>query len=462
MFYYISSIIYLTELNMRIIIAGVGDVGYHLAKQLSMEAHDIVAIDTNDERLSHVGSNTDILTIEGSSTSLQVLRDAKIEKTDLLVAVTPSEETNIATAILGKKLGAKKTIARIANSEYLDKSSGINFKELGIDFMIYPEELAANEVVSLILRTAATDILEFEGGKLSVMGLKLDKDAPVIHKTISEAAREYQSSDFRIVAIFRNFKTIIPAGNDRFLPNDMVFVITTPEGIDMILKLSGKENKKFENLMILGGGKIGRRVAKLLESTMQVKLIESNEDKSIALAEMLQSTLVIHGDGRDLDLLAQEGIIDMDAFIALTDDAEANIISCLMAKHLGVTKAIALVDKVDYVPLTHTIGLDSLINVKLIAANNISRFIRKGELLAMASLEGIDAEVYEYIAQRNSPITQKPVKELHFPKDAIIGGVIRDNKSFIIVGDSQIKENDKVVVFSLPSGVKKIVKYFEK
>ena len=445
---------------MRIIIAGMGDVGYHLAKQLSQESHDIIAIDTNQQRLSYTDSMTDVMTVNGSSTSIKVLLDAKVDKADLLVAVTSSEEVNIATAILGKKLGAKKTIARIGNAEYQDPKVGVNFSEIGIDFMIYPEELAAIETVNLIQRTAATDILEFEKGKLTVMGLRLDKIAPIMHKKIFEVAQEYQSVDFRVVAIYRNFRTIIPSGNDRFLPNDQVFVITTQGGIETVLKLAGKENLKFENIMILGGGKIGRRVAKLLEKSMKVKLIESDEEKSFELADMLQDTLVIRGDGRDIDLLAQEGIVDMDAFIAFTEDAETNIITCLMAKHLGVKKAIALVDKVDYIPLTQTIGLDSLINKKLIAANSISRFIRRGEVLAIASLEGIDAEVLEYVATSDSPATKKKVKDLHFPNDAIIGGVIRGEESFIIVGDSQIKPNDKVVVFSLPGAARRTEKFF--
>ena len=445
---------------MRIIIAGMGDVGYHLAKQLSQESHDIIAIDTSQQRLSYTDSMTDVMTVNGSSTSIKVLLDAKVDKADLLVAVTSSEEVNIATAILGKKLGAKKTIARIGNAEYQDPKVGVNFSEIGIDFMIYPEELAAIETVNLIQRTAATDILEFEKGKLTVMGLRLDKIAPIMHKKIFEVAQEYQSVDFRVVAIYRNFRTIIPSGNDRFLPNDQVFVITTQGGIETVLKLAGKENIKFENIMVLGGGKIGRRVAKLLEKSMKVKLIESDEEKSFELADMLQDTLVIRGDGRDIDLLAQEGIVDMDAFIALTEDAETNIITCLMAKHLGVKKAIALVDKVDYIPLTQTIGLDSLINKKLIAANSISRFIRRGEVLAIASLEGIDAEVLEYVAASDSPATKKKVKDLHFPNDAIIGGVIRGEESFIIVGDSQIKPNDKVVVFSLPGAARRTEKFF--
>lgn len=437
-----------------------GDVGYHLAKQLSSESHDIIAIDMDQERLSYTDSMTDILTINGSSTSIKTLIEANVAKADLLVSVTSSEEVNIATAIIGKKLGAKKTIARIGNAEYLEPDCQVNFQELGIDFMIYPEELAAVETVNLIMRTAATDVLEFEDGKLSVLGIKLDKTAPVIHKKIIDVARDHQSIDFRIVAIHRNFRTIIPKGNDTFLPNDQVFVITTPNGIEMILKLSGKQNLKFEDIMILGGGKIGRRVAKQLEDKMRVKLIESNEEKSFELADLLQKTLVIKGDGRDIDLLAQEGIIDMDAFIAVTEDAETNIISCLMAKHLGVTKAIALVDKVDYIPLTQTIGLDSLINKKLIAANNISRFIRKGEVVAIATLEGIDAEVLEYRAAPDSPATKKPVKDLHFPKEAIIGGIIRGDESFITIGETQIRANDKVVVFSLPDAVDKLTKFF--
>ncbi len=446
---------------MRIVIAGMGDVGYHLAKQLSNEEHDIIAIDMNQQRLSYSDSMADILTISGSSTNISTLKEARVEKADLFVAVTSFEEVNVTSAILAKKLGAKKTIARIGNSEYLDKHVDINFSDIGVDFMIYPEELAAREVVSLILRSAATDVMDFEGGKLSVIGMRLDKDAPVIRKTILEIAKEFESFDFRIVALHRNFKTMIPKGNDRFLPNDQVFVIAKPEGNSVIMKLAGKEDIKFDNIMILGGSKIGRRVAELLEDKMTVKLIESDEEKSLQLADSLTSTLVIKGDGRDIDLLAQEGIIDVDAFVAVTEDAETNIITCLLAKHLGVKKVIALVDKVDYIPLTQTIGLDSLINKKLIAANNISRFIRKSEVLALSTLEGIDADIMEYVVQPNSLITKKPIKDLNFPKEAIIGGIIRGDESMIAVGDTKVQNGDKVVVFSLPGGVKQTEKFFK-
>jgi trk system potassium uptake protein TrkA len=227
------------------------------------------------------------------------------------------------------------------------------------------------------------------------------------------------------------------------------------------MKLAGKEDVKFDNIMILGGSKIGRRIAQQLEDKMSIKLIEADEEKTIMLADNLKNTLVIRGDGRDIDLLAQEGIIDVDAFVAVTEDAETNIITCLMAKHLGVKKAIALVDKVDYIPLTQTIGLDSLINKKIIAANNISRFIRKSEVLALSTIEGIDAEILEYVAQQDSKVTKKPIKDLNFPKEAIIGGIVRGEESIIAVGDTKIQNGDKVVVFALPGGVKKTENFFK-
>jgi trk system potassium uptake protein TrkA len=446
---------------MKIIIAGMGDVGYQLAKQLSSESHDIIAIDMDQHRLSYSDQMADILTIHGSSTSIKTLNEAGISKADLLVAVTSSEEVNIATSILAKKFGAKKTIARISNAEYLDPDVDIKFSEMGIDFMIYPEELAAIETVSLINRTAATDVLEFEGGKLAVIGLRLDKNAPIANKKLAEIAAEFQNTDFRVVAIHRNFRTIIPKGNDRFLANDQVFVITKPEGHEQILKLAGKENLKFDNIMVLGGGKIGRRVASLLSDKMQVKLIESDPDKGFELADQLPNTLIIQGDGRDIDLLAQEGIIDVDAFIAVTEDAETNIISCLLAKHLGVKKVIALVDKVDYIPLTQTIGLDSLINKKLIAANNISRFIHKSDVIVIATLEGIDADVLEFKVQPGSAITKDQISKIDFPKGSIVGGFIRGEEVFIATGETKINAGDKVVVFCLPDIVYKVEKLFK-
>jgi trk system potassium uptake protein TrkA len=445
---------------MKIIIAGAGEVGYHLAKQLSNEEHDISVIDINPDHLEKTNSSTDVMTILGSSTSIKILKLAGVEKTDLLVAVTSSESININTSVIAKALGAKRTIARVSNAEYVSEEYRETFNTLGVDYLIYPEELAAFEVVKLIERSAATDVLEFEEGKLSLLGLKLDKTCPVLRMTMRQAAEMLDTTAFRIVAIHRGMRTIIPGGDDIFLPNDQIFVITKPEGIDKIIQLSGKENTKLQNIMILGGGKIGRKTAKLLEGSVNVKLIESDADKTMELADYLKRSLVISGDGRDLDLLAQEGIIDMDAFIAVTDDAETNIITSLMAKHLGVSKTIAQVDNVDYIPLTQTIGLDSLINKKLIAANNITRFIRKANIVSIATLQGIDAEVLEYFVKHKSDIVKNPVKKLKFPKNAIIGGYVRNDEGYIVNGDTEFLPNDKVVVFTLPEAISKVEKFF--
>jgi len=445
---------------MKIIIAGAGEVGYHLAKLLSSDEHDITVIDINAGFLDRVDASTDVMTIHGSATSISILEKARVEATDLLVAVTFSESININTAILAKKLGAKRTIARVSSAEYDAEKNMEMFKTLGIDHIIYPEELAALEVVKLIERAAATDIIEFEDGRLSLIGLKLDQSVPILRKSLAEIQNEYNLNDFRAVAIHRGMKTLIPAGDDMFLPNDQIFVITTPDGHDEILKLSGKADTKIQNIMILGGGKIGRKTARMLEDKMNVKLIDANVEKTTDLADYLQKALVIQGDGRDLDLLAQEGIIDMDAFISVTDDAETNIITCLMAKHLNVSKTIAQVDNVDYIPLTQTIGLDSLINKKLIAANSISRFIRKANVVSLATLQGIDAEVLEYVVKPKSQILTNPIKKLKFPKNAIIGGYVRNDNGHIAVGDTRFKAGDKVVVFALPGTVPKVEKFF--
>ncbi len=446
---------------MKIIIAGAGEVGFHLAKQLSNEEHDITVIDVDSVHLGRVDSSLDVLTVNGSSTAFETLKRAKVEETELVVAVTSFESVNINTAIIAKKMGAKKTIARVSNGEYVTDESRKMFKELGIDHLIYPEELASLEIVKLIQRAAATDIIEFEEGKLTIIGLRLDANTPVLNRTLRDVAEEFQSSSFRIVAIHRGVRTLIPSGNDKFIKNDQVFIITTPDGIKDILKISGKNESKISDIMILGGGKIGRKTAKMLEDTINIKLVESNIEKTLDLADYLQKSLVIQGDGRDIDLLAQEGIVDMDAFISVTSDAETNIISCLMAKHLGVSKSIALVDNVDYIPLTQTIGLDSLINKKLIAANNISRFIRKSNIITAATLQGIDAEVLEYVAKQGTQIVKCPIKKLKFPKEAIIGGYIRNNQGYIALGDTQIEPNDKVVVFAIPTAINKIEKYFK-
>ncbi len=445
---------------MRIIIAGAGDVGSHLAKMLTSENHDIVLIDIVEDKLRNIGSVHDLMTIHGSVTSISLLNDANIKKADLFIAVTGYEAVNINSCILAKKLGAKKTIARIDNPEYLFLSCKEIFASVGIDYMIYPEMIAANEVVGLLHQAGMTEIIEFSGGKLSMYVIRLTENAPIINKTLIEATDISKPLDFRAVAINRNTETIIPKGKDKFLVNDHVYVITNQTSVEDILKYSGVDQFDIKNIMILGGSRIGKRTAKQLGRQHNVKLIEINRQKAYELSNFLEHTLVIHGDGSSVDLLVQEGLPTMDAFVAVTGNSETNVISCMLAKQMGVKKTIAEVENIDYIKLAESMGIDAIINKKLITANKIFRFTITSEMSSMRRLIGTDAEVMEFVVKPGSKITENPLKDMNFPKDAIIGGVIRGKSSFIANGNTEIKSNDKVVVFALPSAVAKMSKFF--
>jgi trk system potassium uptake protein TrkA len=446
---------------MRVIIAGAGDMGFHLARELARESHHITVIDLDESRLSLLSASAEVLTITGSTTSFEVLQKAGVQNADLFLGVTSNEEVNICSTILAKKLGAIQTLARVSNHEYVDARKPLDFKEIGIDHVIYPEELAAQEIVKLIERSAATDIHDFDDGKLTLIGLKLLDDAPILGSTITEVMRSVSDIDFRIVLIKRGYRTFIPSRDFRLRTADQIIVITKPDGLNTILKLAGKHNMRFSNIMILGGGKIGRAVASMLENRFNVKLIDHDPAKALELAERFDHTLVISGDGRDAALLAEEGISGMDAFVAVTQDAETNIISCLMARELGVKKTMAYVENSEYYHLTQTIGINSLINKKLIGANYIARLVRSGDIIALTSIHGMDAEVLEFVVPDGAPITRGCVGEIKFPGGAILGGIVRGDESFIATGKSEIKSGDRVVVFTLPEVLKKVEACFK-
>lgn len=444
---------------MKIIVAGAGEVGSHLAKMLSSEFHDIIVIDPDEESLKTINSNLDLLTITGSATSFETLLDAKIKRADLFIAVTHSEETNITASIIAKKLGAKKTIARVDNYEYIEPENILHFTSLGIDYLMYPERIAAREIVDLLGHAEIFESVDFSEGKLSLYVLKLDENALVINQTLMEIAKE-KEIEFRAVAITRQGQTIIPRGQDQFELNDLVYVVTNKAGIKDVMKYSGKKRIDIKNVMILGGSRIGKRVAKSLENRYNIKLIEIDKDKSAKLADYLQNTLVINGDGRNIDLLVEEGLQNMDTFIAVTGNSETNILSCVLAKKMGVKKTIAEIENIDYIDLGESMGIDTIINKKLITASRIFKFTMSAEVETMKCLTGSDADVLEFVAKADSKITKGKLKDIDFPRDAIVGGVIRGNKAFIAKGDTHINAEDRVVVFALPSAVKKLEKFF--
>lgn len=446
---------------MKVIIAGAGAVGFHLARLLSSESEDVVLIDTAKDRLEYAENFMDVLTIHGTSTSYKILKEAGVNKADLLIAVTYSEDTNLATAIIGKKLGAQKTIARIRNTEFLEDQKTFDLNQLGIDEIISPESLAAREIRRLVRETAVTDSFDFEEGKLSLIGLQINKNAPVIKKSLKETAHLNADHSFINVAINRNGKTIIPKGDTTFHINDHAYFIIRPEGLEQLFKFAGKKKFGIRNVMILGGSRTGIHASKILGKRYNVKLIEKDKQKCYQLADQLHDTLVIHGDATNVELLHQEGIRQMDAFIAVTGNSETNIISSLVAKNHGVPKTIALVENVEYINLSQSIGVDTLINKKLIAANFIFRYIRKGNIISLTGIHGMDAEILEFKVNEGTRITQKPIKALNFPKSMIIGGVIRNGTGYITFGDFRIQPNDRVVVFSPSHLIHKVEKFFK-
>lgn len=448
---------------MKIIIAGAGEVGFHLAKLLSYESQDITLIDSDKEHLSYADTHLDIRTLKGDATSIAVLKDAQVKNVDLVIGVTSSETTNITVCVLAKQLGAKRTIARIANTEFLESREEIGFFKFGIDELISPEALAAREIELLLSQSAFNDSYEFEDGALTMLGLNLSRTTAFVGMTVKEAAKIFPGIQFMPIAIqrFGTQYTLIPRGDTQFKEGDQAYFITTKDGVEELYKLTGKVRHEVRNVMILGGSKIGKKTTKdLAENNFNIKLIENNKEKAFDLADEIPRALVIHGDGRNVELLEEENLKDMDAFISVTGNSETNIMTCLVAKSKGVKRTIALVENMDYFQLSHSIGIDTLINKKLLAANNIFRYIRKGEVVAMTKLNNMNAELLEFIVKSTSKATDKKIKDLDFPRSAIIGGVIRDGEGMIPLGDSRIFAGDRVVVCCLPRSIRKVEKMF--
>ncbi len=448
---------------MKIIIAGAGDVGFHLAKLLSYESQDTYIIDFDGDKLEYINNHLDVITKKGDATSTKLLKEIGIDSADLLIAITDNQNTNFTISVIGKSLGVKKTIARIDNPAFLNECE-VDYRSFGLDFMISPQELAANEIKMLLDQSSFNDTVAFERGVFNVMGTSLTYTSPILDLTVKEAIQRFPDVDFVTIAIKRPgvSQTIIPRGDTRYQLDDQVYFCVPNYSMKDLYPIIGKKQFNIKNVMILGGSSIGEKTARnLCKENFKVKLIEKNREKAEMLAEQLNNTLVIHGDGRDLELLEEEHIRETDAFIAVTGNSETNIMSCLVAKSKGVKKTIALVENMDYIDISQTIGIQSLINKKLIAASNIFRHIRKGEILALANLHNIDAEVFEFEVKDKAKVTKKPIKELNIPREAVFGGIIRNEKAIMVTGDMEIKTGDKVIVFCLPEAINTVESLFK-
>lgn len=449
---------------MKIVLAGAGEVGKHLSKILAYDSHDVTVIDVEESELASLSSHLDILTIKGSALSISVLMEAKAHECDLFIAVTHFPEMNVASSVIAKKLGAKKTIARVRDPQLLEDKNVQLFKEIGIDSIIYPQALAAQEISRFVQQSATREFFDFADGLLSLFVIKIEETSSVVGKYLHEIVSDQEDlENFRIIMIKRNFSTIIPRGDDICEPNDILYIISNKKGSKTMLETFEKKYFSVNNIMILGASRTGRATAKLLQNQFDVKLIEQNEAKAKVIANELSNVLVINGDGRSTDLLVEEGIRNIDVFIATTGNSETNILSCYLAKSVGVKRTIAEVENFDYIAIARDMGIDTLINKKTIAANSIHKYTlgEKSKVASSRFLTETDAQVMEIHVTAEMMITEQKLKMMEFPRGAVIGGVVRGKEAFIPTGSTVIKNGDKVLVFSLPTAINETKKYFE-
>ena len=447
---------------MKIVIVGAGAVGTHLSKLLSREHQDCVLIDDDEERLSTM-SEYDVMTYQASPTSIQALKDAGVEHADLFVGVTPEESINLNACILAHALGAKKTVARIDNYEYLSPEHQLFFKNLGVDSLIYPEVLAAIDITNGLKLSWVRQRWDVHDGALILLGIKLREAAEILNQPLRNLCGP--DDPYHVVAIKRNGDTLIPGGMDELRVNDLVYFMTTKEYIPYIRKIVGKEHyTDVKNVIIMGGGKTSVRAALTIPNYMRVKIIEKDAQRCEKLNELLEQdeAMVIHGDGRDLGLLEDEGIRNTQAFVALTGNAETNILACLTAKKLGVRKTVAMVENLDYVSMAESLDIGTIINKKTIAASHIFQMMLDADVENLRSLMLVDAEVAEFTASEGSKVTKKPVKDLGLPFGATIGGLVRNGVGMLVNGNSQIQAGDSVMVFCHEQKLNNIEKYFKK
>jgi len=453
---------------MRIIIEGAGAIGSYLAKMLSIEDNDITVIDSDETRLQALAETADVVTISGDASAIRTLKDAGVERADMFIAVNPftSQDVNVVSALLAKKLGCPKVCARIDNEEYLSFENKYLFTEMGIDLMFYPEKIASGEIVDLLRRTASSESMDFARGKLQMAVFRVDDESPLMDMRLKEFVAAMGTSEevqFRIVAVSRDNQTIIPGPDTKFKYHDLVYIITRREGLQPIMDFLGKTNIEVNKVMILGATAIGEMVAKSLSKQIQlVKVIDPDRERCLELSERTdENVVVVNGDGRNSDFLLEENIRDYDAFVAVSGNDEANILACVVAKKFGVGRTVAEVENLEYIRLAEDMGVDALINKKFLTAGRIFKMTLSNKVRFIKYMSGTKAEVLEYVVSPGSRITKAPLKDIDFPKGAVIGGVIRGKESFIAVGDTKIENYDRVAVFSMPEVVKDVDSFFK-
>lgn len=443
---------------MRIIIAGAGEVGTHLAKLLTNEDQDILVIDDDPDKLSTLDANYNLMTLEGSPTSFKTLRAAGAAHCDLFIGLTPSETDNIVACCVAKKLGATTTVARVSSYDFLEEGNSELVKQMGVDRLIYPEYLAAQEIITSLRRSWVRHWFELHGGQIIVVGIKLRHGAPIIGQQLKDFGRS--NRNFHISAIKRNHETIIPGGNDTIEENDIIYITCTREHVDELLALTGKTHHRIRRVMVMGGGKIAIRLTALAGDEFKFKIIDINPDICRRLPERCPNAEIVQGDAREMDLLLEESIDKYDAFVALTGSSESNILTCLSTKELGIKKTIAEVENIQFVSQAENLNIGTIINKKLIASSSIFQLLLDSDSSTSKCLALADAEVAEIEAKPGSKITRADVKDLKLPGDMTLGGLMRDGVGMLVSGNTRILPGDHVVVFCLTGALHKAERLF--
>jgi trk system potassium uptake protein TrkA len=458
--------------STNILIMGLGGVGYYLAKRLAHEGYAITVIESDSGLLRHADGNIDARLVQGNAMSIGCWREIGAGKMDYLIAVTDNDAVNMMACAIADRFGIPRKIARVRSLEFGGEGSILSAKDLKIDLIIHPEELAAQEIFRLIKLRAGNDIIDVAEGQIQVMATRIQEKSPLAYRKLKDISKKYREFPFRVVAIARGITTLIPGGEHELLPQDQAFFMVSNENLPRLMGMTGVEQQKRHRVMILGGGLVGRRLAELLGKTVEVRLIEKDERFAQELSFVLPNTEVLHGDGSDSNVLVSAGLLEMDTFITATGENETNIMSCVLAKHLMNSdnghlrgkqrKTIALVSKEDYMVLAATMGSDIALNKKILAGNEILKFIRRGELLSVARLHGFDAEVVEIVAAPNSPITRKPLSKLDssYTGKIMIGGIHRDGAWQIAVGDTHIQSDERAIVVCVSAHLKDVQKLF--
>ena len=443
---------------MKIVIAGAGEVGSHLAKLLSSEEQDIMVVDTDAERLAKLDANYNLMTVVGNPTSFAALREARAADCDLFIAVTPYESNNIVACSIAKNLGAVTTVARIDSYDFMNPDNAAHVRHMGVDRVIYPEYLAAEEIITALRRTWVRNWFELHNGRIILAGVKLRAQAPIVGMKLKDFA--FTNRNFHVSAIKRNHETIIPRGDDRMEAGDILYFTTTRDHIDELIELTGKTRHRIRRVIIMGGSNIAVRLVNLGADEFKFKIIEADEARCRKLPQKCPDCEIIHGDARDTDLLADIGIADTDAFVALTDSSETNILSCLTAKEFGVKKTVADVETIQFISQAENLNIGKVVNKKLLASSTIFQLLLDSDSSTAKCLALADAEVAELEARQGSRITRSAVKDLKLPRELTLAGLIRGDEGMLITGNTLIRPGDHVLVFCLQGALHKVERLF--